>query len=360
MGLLSKIFIKKNKEEALPKGFISATVHQVKRLTKNSVELFFDPETLPIEYLTFTPGQYINIALQIDGQMLRRSYSLCSSVEEGLRIGVKKINGGKVSSYLVDKAENGMHLLVSKPEGNFKLQESEDAPVFIAAGSGITPILSMLKTREKQGKKSVLFYGNRSEEQMMFKEQINGFEHTEKHLFLSKEERSGFNKNRLDADTLKQLFKENLPILRASGFYICGPEEMIKGAIDALHFFGVADEKVHFELFTEAKLLKNPSEVVENAFQGTTQVTLILDHQSEQFELKTTGLSILEAALKEGIDAPYSCKGGVCSTCRAKVLEGSAKMNNNLTLTDKEIAEGYILTCQSHPTSQKITVSYDA
>jgi ring-1,2-phenylacetyl-CoA epoxidase subunit PaaE len=359
MGLLSKIFSKNKKQDALPKGFVAATVRQVNRLTKNSVELQFDLETLPADFRTFTPGQYINIAVQIDGETLRRSYSLCSSVDEGLRIGVKKLNGGKVSSYLVDNAENGTELFISKPEGNFNLQGTDDAPVFIAAGSGITPILSMLKTKEKQAKKSVLLYANRAEEQMMFKNEIAGFEHTEKHLFLSKEEKEGFKNSRLDADTLKVFFKENLPLLRASGFYICGPEEMIKGAIDALHFFGIAYEKIHFELFTEAKILKKASEVATDAFHGNSQVTIILDQQTEEFELSTKGSSILEAALKEGLDAPYSCKGGVCSTCRAKVLEGSARMNNNLTLTDKEIAEGYILTCQSYPSSEKITVSYD-
>jgi ring-1,2-phenylacetyl-CoA epoxidase subunit PaaE len=134
---------------------------------------------------------------------------------------------------------------------------------------------------------------------------------------------------------------------------------MIKGAIDALKFYGVDESKIHFELFTEAKLLKKESVIVTAAFEGEAQVSLILDGMQTDFSVNSKGQTILEAALNIGLDAPYSCKGGVCSTCRAKVIEGSVKMNNNLTLTDKEVEEGYILTCQSHPTSETLRISYD-
>jgi ring-1,2-phenylacetyl-CoA epoxidase subunit PaaE len=250
-------------------------------------------------------------------------------------------------------------VFLSKPEGNFQLTKPSGKFVFIAAGSGITPILSMAKTIEKSSGSATLLYGNRSENQIMFADELSKLNKTEKHYFLSKENKEGFQSGRLDVDTLKSFFKENLTLLRADGFYICGPEPMIIGAIEALKFYGVSDDKVHFELFTEAVLLKNETPITAATFEGTAQIEIILDGMSAEFPLNTNKETILEAALNFGLDAPYSCKGGVCSTCRAKVIEGSARMRNNLTLTDKEVEEGYILTCQSHPSSEKIVLSYD-
>jgi ring-1,2-phenylacetyl-CoA epoxidase subunit PaaE len=360
MGLLSKIFSKKENVEKVPKGFFSATIKAISPLTKDSVKIELDTNGLPAEFKNFIPGQYITVCVNLNGTEERRSYSICSEPSEGLAIGVKRVPNGLVSTYLTDALGQEDKLLVSKPEGNFMLQKTDGQVVFIAAGSGITPVLSMLKRQENDGKSSVLFYGNRSEEQIMFKAEIDQLKAVERHYFLSKEAKEGHKTGRLDFETLKQLFKENLPLLRADGFYICGPEPMIKGAIDALKFYGVAEDKIHFELFTEAKLLKKESNTATSSFDGVSNVSLILDGMQTDFSLSTKGQTILDAALNIGLDAPYSCRGGVCSTCRAKVSEGSVKMNNNLTLTDKEVEEGYILTCQSHPTSAVLKVSYDA
>ncbi len=359
MGLLGKIFGKSKAEQATPKGFHLASIQVVRMLNKDSAQITFDKEKLPAEYKNFQPGQYITLAVHINGQEHRRSYSICSTPAEGLSIGVKRVPNGVVSSYLTDKLGQDDTILISKPEGNFKLQKPETQAVFIAAGSGITPILSMMKSLEQEEVQSVLFYGNRDEEQIMFKEDIDQLHKVDKHYFLSKESKAGYQSGRLDFDTLKLLFKENLPLLRADGFYICGPEPMIKGAIDALKFYGVAEEKIHFELFTEAKLLKKEIPASSDAFNGVANISLTLDGMQTDFSLKTSGQTILDAALNIGLDAPYSCRGGVCSTCRARVSEGSVRMNNNLTLTDKEIEDGYILTCQSHPTSEILKVSYD-
>ena len=329
-------------------------------MTPDSVEINFDTSSLPVEFSTFVPGQYITILLTIDGKEVRRSYSICSSPEEGLAIGVKRVANGKVSSFLTQVLSLDDTVALSKPEGSFKLTQKEGKYVFIGAGSGITPILSMAKTLEKSSGTAVLLYGNRSAEQTMFKSDLDNLNRIEKVYFLSKENKDGYRLGRLDFETLKTYFKENLPLLRADGFYICGPEPMIKGAIDVLKFYGVSDEKVHFELFTEAVLLKNETPISSQDFDGTAQVEIILDGMRTSFPLNTKKETILEAALNLGLDAPYSCKGGVCSTCRAKVLEGSVHMKNNLTLTDKEVEEGYILTCQSHPTSEKLQISYDA
>jgi ring-1,2-phenylacetyl-CoA epoxidase subunit PaaE len=360
MGLLSKIFSKKESATIkTPKGFFEAPIKSITPLTNESVKIAFDLTDLPAEFRNFTPGQYITLSLNINGKDERRSYSICTEPNEGLAIGVKRVTNGLVSNYLTNTLGQDDTILISSPEGNFKLQKTENKAVFIAAGSGITPVLSMLKRLENEGKESVLFYGNRSAEQIMFKADIDALQHVEKHYFLSKESQDWCSAGRLDFETLKNLLKENLPLLRADGFYICGPEPMIKGAIDALKFYGVDDEKVHFELFTEAKLLKKESATSTSNFEGVSQVTLTLDGMETNFSLNTKGQTVLDAALNIGLDAPYSCRGGVCSTCRAKVTEGSVKMNNNLTLTDKEVAEGYILTCQSHPTSETLRISYD-
>jgi ring-1,2-phenylacetyl-CoA epoxidase subunit PaaE len=360
MGLLSKIFSKKESATIkTPKGFFEAPIKSITPLTNESVKIAFDLTDLPAEFRNFTPGQYITLSLNINGKEERRSYSICTEPNEGLAIGVKRVTNGLVSNYLTDSLGLDDTILISKPEGNFKLQNAENKVVFIAAGSGITPILSMMKHLERAGKASVLFFGNRSQAQMMFKADIDALQLVDKHYFLSKEVKESSKAGRLDFETLKFLFKEDLSLLRADGFYICGPEPMIKGAIDALNFYGVDESKIHFELFTEAKLLKKESVIVTAAFEGDSKVSLILDGMQTDFPLSTKGQTVLEAALNIGLDAPYSCKGGVCSTCRAKVIEGSVKMNNNLTLTDKEVAEGYILTCQSHPTSETLRISYD-
>lgn len=359
MGLLGKIFSKNKPTSTLPKGFFEAKIKSITPLTPDSVKITFQTDSLPEEFKKFIPGQYINVSITKNGKEERRSYSICSDTNEGLAIGVKRVVNGKVSSYLSQELSLDDTLAISKPEGNFKIASTTGKYVLIAAGSGITPILSIAKTLEKADGSAVLLYGNRSEEQIMFRNEIDALTKTETHYFLSKESKDFCQSGRLDLDTLKNYFKENLPLLRADGFYICGPEPMIKGAIDALKFYGVSDEKIHFELFTEAVLLKKETQETQEAFSGQATVEIILDGMPSVLTVNTSKETVLEAALNYGLDAPYSCKGGVCSTCRAQVIEGSVHMKNNLTLTDKEVEEGYILTCQSKPTSEKLKISYD-
>lgn len=359
MGLLGKIFGKAKPLNVLPKGFFDVKIKSIKALTPESVQITFQTETLPNDFRNFVPGQYINVLVNIDGKEERRSYSICTSPAEGLSIGVKRIANGKVSTFLTQNLGLEDVIAISKPEGNFKLNQTGGKYVFIAAGSGITPILAMAKTLEHAEGSATLLYGNRSEAQIMFKTECDALKKTETIYFLSKENKDTFLSGRLDFETLKNYLKENLSLLRADGFYICGPEPMIKGAIDALQFFGIQEEKIHFELFTEAVLLKKETPAPSANFIGNAQLEIILDGMSSELVINTEKETVLEAALNFGLDAPYSCKGGVCSTCRAKVLEGSVKMKNNLTLTDKEVQEGFILTCQSVPCSEKIIISYD-
>jgi ring-1,2-phenylacetyl-CoA epoxidase subunit PaaE len=202
-----------------------------------------------------------------------------------------------------------------------------------------------------------LVYANKTESDILFRERLDKLTKTDKKYFLTQEQKEGFGQGRITKDAFMTIIKEDLGILKADGFFICGPEEMIQSVKTALELFGVSESKIHFELFTtEAK--SNPTPVTSSDFKGKTKVKVILDDETFDFEMHS-GKTLLDAAMAEDLDAPYSCRGGVCSTCRAKVVKGTVKMNVNYTLTDKEVEQGYILTCQSHPTSEELIISYD-
>jgi len=177
--------------------------------------------------------------------------------------------------------------------------------------------------------------------------------------FLSGEEKENYISGRITEETFKAQIKANLDLLKSDYFLLCGPEEMIHAVNEALHSFGVSKEKIKFELFTTPTLMKEEAPKHESNFKGTSKVTIILDDEKVSIDLKTTGKSILDAATAEGMDAPYSCKGGVCSSCKAKVIKGSVTMDMNYVLTDEELKEGYTLTCQAHPSSEELVVSFD-
>jgi ring-1,2-phenylacetyl-CoA epoxidase subunit PaaE len=352
MGIFN--LFKKNKEESAPKGFFSATI-RLKRLTDDAVQV----SILPIDEkqkFNFTPGQYINIAITLNGEQLRRSYSLCSHPNEGLEIGVKTVDKGLVSNWFNQTAKDGDTLFFSKPEGNFVISENAKKVVAIAAGSGITPILSIAKSLPSDAEMFLIF-GNKSQKDMMFREELSKINNLRIQHFFSKESGSDATFGRITEDSLFSLIKQDLTILRSDVFLLCGPEDLIFTAKKALNFFGVPDEKIKFELFTAPVKLK-PKEAVSD-FKGTSKVKVILDQEVTKFDLAVPGNTVLEAIDKEGLDAPYSCKGGVCSSCRAKVLEGSASMRVNYSLTDEEVQKGYILTCQAIPQSSELTISFD-
>ncbi len=169
----------------------------------------------------------------------------------------------------------------------------------------------------------------------------------------------GYISGRLDQENVAQIIKENLELLKADGFYLCGPEEMIYTVKNSLKTFGVPEDKIHFELFTAPTIMKSAQKSAVADFNGVSEVTIILDDEHTTFELASDGDTILNELDGHGIDAPYSCRGGVCSTCKAKIIEGAATMDNNMSLTDNEIAEGYVLTCQAHPASEKVVITYD-
>lgn len=338
-------------------------IKQIERLTKDAVKVIFDvPESLQEQY-AYIPGQYLDFAMNIDGEEVRRSYSICSDINEPLAIGVKQTVDGYASKFLNEKAKVGDEIEVSFPLGKFTLSKVEGQYFALAGGSGITPVLAIAKLINRtNGGELNLFYGNRNDESIMFKEELEALSEEKvnvTHIF-SEQEKEGFLHGMLTEEMVTDIIKGNLDLLKSKGFYVCGPEKVILNTQNALKKFGVSDEKIHFELFsTPVNMESSAKSASVSDFKGISKVTVILDDEEEKFELASDGDTILEEAESHGIEPPYSCRGAICCTCKAKVLKGSARMDKNFTLTDEEVAEGYILTCQAHPTSEELTVSYD-
>ncbi len=355
MGLFS-IFKKDKKQH---RGFHGLQVKSIDRLNKNSVKIVFDVPAALAQNFAFSPGQYITLLIDINGKEERRSYSLCNGPSEDLAVAVKEVKNGTISVFLNRDLKQGDELQVSEPAGNFTLQATEKNVVAIAAGSGITPIMSIAKQIQSTGGNMQLFYGNRTEEDILFKAELDGLQAIKSHYALSGETKDGFLSGRIDKAQITAVIKQDLDMLKADAFFICGPEQMIMEAKETLEFFGVNASKIRFELFTTPVLMAQESVQVQADFSGDSKVKVILDGEVVHFTLNTKGKSLLESIENAGMDAPYSCKGGVCCSCKAKVVKGSAKMDLNYALTDQEVAKGYILTCQSHPTSEELTISFD-
>ena len=358
MGLFS--IFKKNVDKPKHKGFHIVEVLQKQQLNNSAIKIVFDiPDSLKEEF-KFKPGQYINLVVQIENEELRRSYSICSSPSEPLSIGVKAIENGKVSNYLVHSLQVGDLIQISKPEGNFGIKESDCSIVAFAAGSGITPILSIAKSIENTDSKLQLFYGSKSYNEILFRSELENLTNTATTHFLSQELKEGTVNGRIDETTIRNQIKSNLDLLKADSFLICGPEAMIKCVDENLRFFGVSKEKIRYELFTTPILMTSEStEITHSNYSGECNVKVILEGETVQFKLNTEGETILQATENEGLDVPFSCRGGVCCSCKARVTNGSASMKLNYSLTDDEVKKGYILTCQAHPTSENVTISFD-
>jgi ring-1,2-phenylacetyl-CoA epoxidase subunit PaaE len=351
--------------------FHKLKVKDIRRETAESVSVAFDvPPQLQPEYL-FKQGQYITIKMNIDGEEVRRSYSLCTSpfTEKELRVAIKEVEGGKVSGYTNRKLKVGDELEVMTPMGNFHTPLSGSNKkhyVLFAGGSGITPMMSILKSVlyvEKQSR-VILFYGNKNEEATIFRKEIESvassnpnlevvyiFEHPSTPM---PELQSGL----ITIPRAKALL-DHYKCTSADEYFICGPGPMMDNVKQTLESMNVPKEKIHIEYFTSVLDAVN-KEVAPGASNVKAKVKVIQYGVETEFNLETGSISILEAAIEAGVDAPFSCKGAVCCTCRAKLLEGKVKMDANFALTDAEVEEGFILTCQSHPLTDKVVVDYDA
>jgi ring-1,2-phenylacetyl-CoA epoxidase subunit PaaE len=344
--------------------FLKLIIKEVKRETAAAISILFNvPEELKPNY-AFVAGQYVNIKLTLDGQEIRRAYSICSSPESGeLRISVKAVKNGIFSQFANSKLKAGDMLEVGTPEGKFTFAADADRQKNYAAfvsGSGITPVLSILKSVLKSEPKSsfVLVYGNKTPEDTIFHQQLHDL-HLQyvNRLFVHyvysqvKVEESLF--GRIDKSVVNFVLSNKHKELEFDKFYLCGPEDMINTVSAVLKEKNVKESAIKFELFTSSTQVHEIKDL-----GGHSKITIMVDDEETTFEMSQKQ-TILDAALKQGIDAPYSCQGGICSSCLCRVTSGTAEMKKNSILTDKEIADGLILSCQAHPTSDTIYVDFD-
>ncbi|MSP84958.1 MAG: ferredoxin--NADP reductase [Flavobacteriaceae bacterium] len=345
--------------------FYKLNIKEVKRETKDAVSILFSvPAELQSNY-KFVAGQYINLKLTLDGEEIRRAYSICSAPESGeLRIAVKAVKNGLFSQFVNAKLKAGDTLEVGKPEGNFTFEPQADRQrnyAAFAAGSGITPVLSVAKSVLVSEPKStfVLVYGNKTPEETIFHQELHDLQSQYVGRFFvhysytqAKVENELF--GRIEKSTVNFVLNNKHKELTFEKFYLCGPEEMINTVSAVLKEHNVAEKNIKFELFSSS----STENKIQESLGGHSKITILVDDDEITFEMSQKQ-TILEAALKQGIDAPYSCQGGICSSCLARVTSGTAEMKKNSILTDKEIADGLVLTCQAHPTSETIYVDYN-
>lgn len=352
MAFFKKIFGKK--EESNSTGFYALPVQSVEKNTADTTVITLSIPSELKETFMFQAGQYLTGNFKTSHGELHRSYSICSDPADNssIQIACKKIQDGKVSSYINDELKAGAEIEFMKPTGNFVLDSNANKVVAICAGSGVTPIMSMIKEIERTGNTSMdLYYGSKSESSKIFKKAIDQTsDKIQKNYFLSAEIKDGFEAGRITAKNL-----EGKISLDADAYYLCGPEGLIFSTKDYLIEKGVAKDKIKFELFTTPVSVKEKN-IKSNS--NASEVEITLNGETTTVEVDNSKM-LLESFHKNGVEAPFSCKGGVCCTCKAKVLEGTADMKLNLALTDEEVADGYILTCQAVATSDNLKISFD-
>ena len=347
--------------------FHTLSIRAIDRETPSAVSISFDvPDQLRSDF-DFKPGQYLTLKTRINGEEVRRAYSLCTNPVSGdLRVVVKRVDDGLFSGFANDHLKPGDQIEVGIPMGRFTVSIDEDSQrniMAIAAGSGITPVMSILLSvlEEEPNSRCVLLYGNKSPEETIFLEELTALadKYKERFIFLSAYSQThvdGHFFGRIDRSIILKVLK-GLPSERTpDSFYLCGPNDMIDNSIEVLTGQGFTKEQIYFELFTTAE--EEIEEAPESASDGTCQVRVIVDEEEETF-IMNKGKTILESALENDIDAPYSCQGGICSTCIAKIQQGEARMRQNNVLTDEEVSEGFVLTCQAEPLSSSLVVDYD-
>lgn len=348
-------------------------VAEVRRETADAVSIRFEiPANLKSAF-KFKAGQHLTLKAEIDGEDVRRTYSVCvAPSDDEMRIAVKQMRGGRFSTWANAKIAPGQTLDVLPPMGRFVAPERQDASTYIAlaGGSGITPVISILKTalQEKPQARATLLYGNRDSASIMFLEELAAL----KNRFLDRFEIYHFLENedeeielfngRLDRAKCDEVFSRLVDVKAADAVFICGPGPMMDAAEAALAAKGVAKDRVFIERFTTSELSAEQiakNEALERAAQGT-MLTVTLDGRRSRVPFDAARGNILESVQASGLPAPYACKGGVCTTCRAQVTAGTVAMKKNYGLTEQEVADGYVLTCQAVPTSSAVELNYDA
>lgn len=353
--------------------FHPLTIKEIRKETTDCVSVaFVIPEELKNDFV-FRQGQSLTMRAMINGEEVRRTYSICSSpLENEWRVAIKKVSGGLFSTFANENIGKGDTLDVMEPVGRFYTElhpENAKNYVAFAAGSGITPVISIIKTTLATEPQSnfTLIYSNRNRKSIIFFEELEALKNKYMQRFnlvhvLSREKTdTAINFGRINTDKLNELFGI-VDYDKTDEFFICGPEEMIFCIKDYLEARGIDKKHIHFELFTSPGQKKTIASTDDSwLITGpVSNITIKLDGRSLDFDLSlNSNTTILDAALKQGADLPYACKGGMCCTCKAKLLEGEVAMDVHWGLEEEEVEKGYILTCQSHPKTEKVVVDFD-
>lgn len=350
-------------------------VRSVQSDTPEAVIVSFEvPEDLrPV--FGFTQGQYLTLRKEIDGQDLRRSYSICAGVDDGeLRVGVRKVRGGVFSNWINEHLKPGDTLSVMAPQGRFFVPLEPGAHrhhLGIAGGSGITPILSIMKTvlAREPGSRFTLVYGNRKLRSTMFKEELDDLKDKYlsrlviHHVFSDEHTESEINMGLVNREKVGEFLRTLVPAAGIDHAYVCGPFEMNDQAEAALLAGGVPEERIHIERFGIAQQATGQVGAILHQAQpgdaAKARITIVRDGLQREIAFSREQPSILDAASAAGMEVPFSCTSGVCGTCRAKLVEGQVRMERNFALDKKEVAAGYILTCQAHPLTERVVLSFD-
>ncbi len=351
--------------------FHTLTVTDVHKTIRDAVVLTLAPMGGDFD---FVQGQYLTFRRDFDGEELRRSYSICAGKDEGiLQVGIKRVDGGTFSTWVNENIKVGDQMEAMQPMGSFHTATSENdgkSYLAFAGGSGITPILSILKTvlTREPNSEFTLVYANRGVSSIMFREELEDLKNlylgrlTIIHILETDSQDIDLFTGRVDVEKCALLFKHWIDIKSVDMAYICGPEPMMLTISKSLKDHGLDDNQIKLELFASGQpgRAKRKAKSVDAASHtGTTKATIIMDGSTRSFTMPKDGVTLLEAAIENNIDAPFACRAGVCASCRAKLLEGEVEMVANHALEDYEVEQGYILTCQCYPMSDKIVVDYD-
>lgn len=348
-------------------GFYKLTISDVRRETPDAISVAFHVPDALRDFYTFTAGQYINLKLTLDGEEIRRAYSICSAPDSGeLRIAIKSVKSGVFSVFANSQLKTGDTIEIGLPEGNFTFEPKPGKRrnyAAFAAGSGITPVMAILQSvlSGEPDSTFVLVYGNKTPDQTIFYDRLHELEkkYTGRlflHYVFSQAKMENQLFGRIERSTVNFILNNKYKEIEFDSFWLCGPEEMISTVSTVLKEHNVKEKDIRFELFVPPKASAEALASVPS--DGHTKITIMVDDEETTFEMSRKQ-TVLDAALKQGIDAPYSCQGGICSSCMARVIKGSAEMVKNAILTDGEIKQGLILTCQAHPTSEEIFVDFD-
>ena len=349
-------------------------VTEIRRETRDAVVVTLSPRDEDRALFDFRQGQYLTFRRDFDGEELRRSYSICAGLDDGcLKVGIKRVDGGAFSTWANENLAPGDEIEAMPPMGRFHTDLDPAAArqyLGFAGGSGITPVLSIIRTVLSREPKSqfTLVYANRQISSIMFREELEDLKNSYLgrfsviHVLEQEGQEIDLFTGLVDAGKMKALFTHWIDAKAVDTAFICGPEPMMLAIAASLREHGLSDAQIKFELFASGQpgraKVKAVSQTAVAPGSGT-QATVTLDGTTRSFEMPRQGQSILEAALAADLDAPYSCKGGICSTCRCKVLEGEVEMLINHALEDYEVRAGYVLSCQAHPLSDRVVVTYD-